>query len=152
MHGSIDWKSNVSTGIISKDATVERPVLIYPNSSKFQRSFEMPFFEMVSRLQSVLRKENTSLFIVGYGFGDEHINRIISESVRNNLNLEVFIVKPTFKEDNIKNYIEDVAKGSMNIHIIGNTFEQFSSGLPDVRIGGDFIESGKNQNNEEKSI
>lgn len=141
MHGSIDWRSDESdNGMIFKDANPSSPVLIYPNSSKFEKSFEMPFFEMVSRLQGVLRKENTTLFIVGYGFGDAHVNRIIEESVRNNPNLEIFIIKPTIEDENIKGYIEDIEKGSMNVHLLGNTFDQFSSGLPDVKIGDKFLE------------
>lgn len=153
IHGSVDWKSDKLTGEISKDRTTKEPVLIYPNSSKFEKSFEMPFFEMVSRLQNVLRKENTTLFIVGYGFGDEHINRIISESIKNNLNLEIFIIKPTLSGEKINEYIEDIEKGSKNIHLIGNTFEQFSSGLPDVRIGGLFLDEENNGNeHEDKSF
>ncbi len=153
IHGSVDWKSDKINSIISKDGTTDEPVLIYPNSSKFEKSFEMPFFEMVSRLQNVLRKENTTLFIIGYGFGDEHVNRIISESIKNNLNLEIFIIKPTLAGENINEYIEDVKKGSMNIHLISNTFEQFSSGLPDVKIGGLFSDDENNGNKyEEKSI
>lgn len=138
LHGSVDWKSE--DGNILKDSNTSDPVLVYPNSSKFERSFEMPFFEMVSRLQSVLRKENTTLFVVGYGFGDEHVNRIIEESIRNNLNLEVFIIKPTIDDENLKRYAEDIEKGSMNVHLVGDTFERFSSGLPDVKIGDQFPE------------
>lgn len=149
MHGSIDWESD-KNGIITKDENTTDPALVYPNSSKFEKSFEMPFFEMISRFQGILRKENTTLFIIGYGFGDGHINRIIEESIRNNLNLEVFIVKPTIEDGNIDEYIEAVEKGSMNVHLISNTFEQFSSGLPDVKIGN---RSLKDENKyEEKSI
>lgn len=150
LHGSIDWKSDKTTGIISKDSTTVEPVLVYPNSSKFEKSFEMPFFEMVSRLQTVLRKENTTLFIVGYGFGDRHINRIISESIKNNLNLEIFVIKPTLDNLKMNEYIEDINKGSMNIHLIGNTFEEFSSGLPDVQIGGLFSDDENNGSKYEK--
>lgn len=135
IHGSVDWTSDKTTNVILKDGKTTDPVLIYPNSSKFERSFEMPFFEMVSRLQGILRKENTTLFIVGYGFGDEHVNRIIEESIRNNLNLEVFIIKPTLSGKKITDYIESIKRGSMNIHLIGNTFEEFSTGLPEVKIG-----------------
>ncbi len=146
IHGSINWTSDKATNIILKDDKTIDPVLIYPNSSKFERSFEMPFFEMVSRLQGILRKENTTLFIIGYGFGDEHVNRIIEESIRNNLNLEVFIIKPTLTGKKITDHIESIKRGSMNIHLIGNTFEEFSTGLPEVRIG-DLLHGNLNDEN-----
>jgi len=146
MHGSVDWDS--SGGVIQKKKKPLSPALVYPNSSKFEKSFEMPFFEMVSRLQSILRKENTTLFVVGYGFGDEHINRIIEEAIRNNLNLEIFIVKPSLNDTNLRNYVEKIDKGSMNIHLLGNTFDEFSAGLPDVKIGEHLFE----ENKDEKSI
>tara|TARA_B100000745_G_scaffold300564_1_gene255312 strand:- start:346 stop:1596 length:1251 start_codon:yes stop_codon:yes gene_type:complete len=143
MHGSVDWDS--SGEVIQKNETPTKPTLIYPNSSKFERSFEMPFFEMVSRLQSVLRKENTTLFVVGYGFGDEHVNRIIGEALKNNLNLEIFIVKPNLQDISLHNYIEKIEKGSMNIHLIGNTFDELSTGVPDVKIGEHLLEEEKNE-------
>lgn len=143
MHGSVDWDSD--EGVIQRSENPTKPALVYPNSSKFEKSFEMPFFEMVSRLQDVLRKENTTLFIVGYGFGDEHVNRIIEEALRNNLNIEVFIVKPNLNDDNLRNYVEKVGKGSMNIHLIGNTFDELSTGLPDVKIGGSISEDIKDE-------
>ena len=135
IHGSVNWRFDHIKKEIKKDTEKGSPVLIYPNSSKFERSFEMPFFEMISRLQTVLRSENTTLFIVGYGFGDEHINRIIEESINNNLNLEVFIIKPTISGKKIDEYIEKVNKGSKSIHLISSSFEQFANGIPDAKIG-----------------
>lgn len=146
MHGSVDWDSSGET--IQKNGIPSNPALIYPNSSKFEKSFEMPFFEMVSRLQSILRKENTTLFVVGYGFGDEHVNRIIREAIKNNLNLEIFIVKPNLSDDRLLSYIEEITKGSKRIHLLGNTFDELSAGLPDVKIGESLFEESK----DEKSI
>ena len=144
IHGSVNWRFDPVKKEITKDTEKGSRVLIYPNSSKFERSFEMPFFEMISRLQTVLRSENTTLFIVGYGFGDEHINRIIEESINNNLNLEVFIIKPTIGGEKIEEYIEKVNKGSKNIHLISSSFEQFANGMPDAKIGQTILD----ENNE----
>lgn len=135
IHGSIDWSLDSENANIIKDSTTIDPLLIYPNSSKFEKSFEMPFFEMLSRLQTTLRKENTTLFVIGYGFGDQHINRIIMEAVKNNLNLEVFVVKRTLKGDDIDLFKQMIQKGSMNIHLVGSSFDRFASGLPDVSVG-----------------
>jgi len=140
IHGSVNWRFDSIKKEITKDNGKGNRVLIYPNSSKFERSFEMPFFEMISRLQAVLRSENTTLLIVGYSFGDEHINRIIEESINNNLNLEVFIIKPTLSGEKIDEYIERVNKGSKNIHLISSTFEQFANGMPDAKIGQTHLE------------
>ena len=85
IHGSVSWSKD-DKGFISKEkgpiSDPKKAVLIYPNSSKFERSYEMPFFELVSRFQNSLRKENTTLLIIGYSFNDDHINRILREAIK----------------------------------------------------------------------
>jgi len=137
IHGSVSWSKDVSSMISKEKEAVsasEKAVLIYPNSSKYERSYEMPFFELVNRFQNALRKENTTLLVMGYSFNDDHINRILRESVKSNANLEVFIVKPTIEFINplLIEFKEWIDGGLNDLHIIGLKFEDFVKQIPEV--------------------
>lgn len=137
VHGSVTWSKDAD-GIISKEkdpvTDSQKAVLIYPNSSKYERSYEMPFFELVSRFQNSLRKENTTLLIVGYSFNDDHINRILRESIKSNANLEVFVVKPNldFSNPSLKEFKEWIDKGLNDLHLFALKFEEFVKLIPEV--------------------
>ncbi len=137
IHGSVNWSKDIG-GIISKEKEPvkdsKNAVLIYPNSSKYERSYEMPFFELVSRFQSALRKENTTLFIVGYSFNDDHINRILRESIRSNANLEVYVIKPhiDFANPLLQEFKVWIDKGLNDLHLLALTFESFVKFIPEV--------------------
>lgn len=135
MHGSLDWEKVNDTVVRRQNFTTE-PLIIPPSAHKFEQSYEMPFFEMMSRFQQVLRKENTVLLIIGYSFGDGHINRVIIEALESNLNFEVIIVSPTItKESNnetVKKLHQKIDGGQTNITLIGDTFQRFTQAMPTI--------------------
>jgi hypothetical protein len=143
MHGSVSWK--LEGGEIKKlDKTeIKEPLLIYPNASKFEESYQMPFYEMISRFQISLRATNTTLMIIGYSFGDNHINRMIEEAVDSNLSLKVIVVDKVVEKEvdevdgkktkkNLKNRLMNYAKNSARIIFFGKSFEKFVELLPEV--------------------
>ena len=54
--------------------------MIYPKDSKYESSYEQPFFEMMARFQQSLRKENVMLVCIGFSFNDKHIVTVIQEA------------------------------------------------------------------------
>lgn len=58
LHGSVDWAAD-SSGDVRRDATVARPLIIYPRSSKFEISYQQPFLELIGRFQAALRRPET---------------------------------------------------------------------------------------------
>ena len=52
LHGSIDWEK--IDGKIYQKETTDQPCIIYPASEKYESSYEQPYFEMMSHLQSTL--------------------------------------------------------------------------------------------------
>jgi hypothetical protein len=96
LHGSIDW-INTGTDIRriglpfgSKDilnflhapgiddADV-RKIMIYPNAAKDRETTEYPYVELFRDFAAALCRPNSTLVTYGYGFGDDHINRIIRD-------------------------------------------------------------------------
>ncbi|HRH60781.1 MAG TPA: SIR2 family protein, partial [Chitinophagaceae bacterium] len=64
---------------------------------KVQRSAISPFRQMFSAFDRDCF-EADKLFIIGYSFGDEHINDIIRNSRKYNTHVEIILVNPVFDD------------------------------------------------------
>ncbi len=91
LHGSYHWKSHDGSdkmviGMDKEKQIQEEPLLNY-------------YFDC---FKEVLSKNDVKLFVIGYGFGDKHINKVIADSVQNN-NLKLYVLNPSnpkkFKDD-----------------------------------------------------
>ncbi|WP_312813215.1 SIR2 family protein [Sedimentibacter sp.] len=75
--GSTDIKSFLNApGLVDIDS---KKVMIYPNSSKDRETSEYPYVELFRDFAAALCRPNSTLVTYGYGFGDDHINRIIRD-------------------------------------------------------------------------
>lgn len=96
LHGSIDWVETDTNNIrkigmpfgaktltpFLEAANVSenyQKVMIYPNSSKDRETAEYPYVELFRDFAAALCRPNSTLVVYGYSFGDDHINRIISD-------------------------------------------------------------------------
>ncbi len=129
LHGSLDWEKDEEIGQIRKCNFInnENPVMIFPSSIKYETSYEQPFFEMMSRFQTELRTDNALLIIIGYSFGDKHINSMIFEALELNHSLQLMIVDPY-----IENFGEMIyrTKRSANILLLRSDFQEFALNYP----------------------
>lgn len=99
-----------------------KAMMIYPNSNKYESSYEQPYFEMMSRFQSELRKNGTTTLItVGFSFADKHIFTMINEALNQNPSLNLVIIEPFIKPDLNENFkkLFEQSKRSSQIVIIG---------------------------------
>lgn len=131
-HGSLNWISE--NGRIEQRENPENPLMIYPNSDKFESSYEQPYFEMMSRFQNSLREDNVLLITIGFSFGDKHIVTAIKEAVEQNPSFQLVIVSRSINETNknMEQFIE-AAKTYSNIHIIAEEFADFVKNYPDLK-------------------
>lgn len=96
LHGSIDWIQNGSEirrvglpfGAESIEPYLNAPglknsdalkLMIYPNSAKDRETAEYPYVELFRDFAAAICRPNSTLVTYGYGFGDEHINRVIHD-------------------------------------------------------------------------
>lgn len=91
LHGSLDWVHDARTrsiarrgipfGAGSKHSSVPTDpldsVMIYPNASKDVETTAYPYAELFRDMAAALCRPNSSVVIYGYGFGDDHVNRIL---------------------------------------------------------------------------
>lgn len=131
-HGSIDW-SNEDNQIIQKDEP-EKSLMIYPKDSKYESSYEQPYFEMMSRFQQNVRNENTLLICIGFSFNDKHIVTAIVEALEQNPGFQLMVVNKGI--DNWSksfNPIFEAAKIHNNIVLVDEVFEDFAKYYPDLK-------------------
>jgi hypothetical protein len=54
-------------------------VMVYPNPAKDLETSEYPYAELFRDFSASLCRPNSVLVCYGYGFGDDHINRVIGD-------------------------------------------------------------------------
>ena len=88
LHGSVTWVASTPTtdnpyGVLSKtfDPTATQPLLIYPTPAKIGETLGVPYSDLFRRFSTALVRPQSVLFVIGYGFGDDHVNAIIRQAL-----------------------------------------------------------------------
>ncbi len=135
LHGSLNWIKQNGRIMQCDDAT--DPLIIYPADEKYESSYEQPYFEMMSRFQQSLRKENTLLIVIGFGFQDKHINNVIFEAVEQNPGFQLLILNYNnsdgIETDNLSQFFHDLDKKEvkLGVNIVFDTFGGFTRVFPE---------------------
>ncbi|WP_395517072.1 SIR2 family protein [Pseudorhizobium flavum] len=66
---------------------------ILPTSQKFTKTLDMPYAHLFRLFHARLNQPQTFLLVLGYGFGDDHVTRII-ETALMNPSLVLLVVEP----------------------------------------------------------
>jgi len=131
-HGSVNWEKLANGKIVAKDIrkASQSPLIIYPNSNKYESGYDQPFFEMMSRFQQSVRQPNTMLLCVGFSFGDKHFKNVIQEAIKSNSGLNLLIVMPNFSErDQVKDLVELAGKQN-NVTFVNEDFQALAENYP----------------------
>lgn len=133
LHGSINWVE--VGGAVERTGPAERPVIVYPRSSKFEVSYQQPFLELMARFQSSLRRAGTGLIVAGSGFEDRHVTEPFMAAVRGNVGLNLVVVAPGL-EEKVTGIIGGLQKlieaGDRRIALFAGSFEDAVRTLPDL--------------------
>ncbi len=89
LHGSINWHSCEASWLnpfglyatLYGESTEDKDVLIYPSPLKYGQSLGLPYSEMFRRFGNAVAQPQSTLVVVGYGFGDEHVNAQIRQAL-----------------------------------------------------------------------
>ncbi|MEX2629964.1 MAG: SIR2 family protein [Tistlia sp.] len=174
LHGSIHWQvrddeilarhpdlsetehyQNMKTAekavLLSQMTATLPPVGILPTANKLSQTLAMPFSHLFRSLQIRLSVPQTFLLVLGYGFGDDHVTRII-ESALMNPSLVMLVVEPDPFSDTIRRVREYRELGKRAFVLAPSTaafaskpfqvatFDDFSrSVMPDVQWLDDFL-------------
>ncbi|MEZ4494258.1 MAG: SIR2 family protein [Dehalococcoidia bacterium] len=87
LHGSVDWfkdernifRTVMPFGYHDDAMNPAESVLVYPNAAKELESAAYPYSELFRDFASAICRPESALVTYGYGFGDEHVNRVIRD-------------------------------------------------------------------------
>lgn len=95
LHGSIDWKLRDDGQIVrhplafgdvgsfeslyGEETEAQQRLMIYPNASKAIETVMYPYSELFRDFSAAVCRPNSAVVTYGYGFGDSHINTILSD-------------------------------------------------------------------------
>ena len=130
-HGSVDWERK--EGTIRQSENVEKALMIYPKDSKYESSYDQPFFEMMSRFQQALRKENIMLVCIGFSFNDKHIVTAIKEALEQNPSFQLIVVNKGIDTSENFKWLVELSHKHSNIALVDELFADFSQHYPDLK-------------------
>jgi NAD-dependent SIR2 family protein deacetylase len=136
MHGSLNWK-NENGKITQADESsidIENRIMVFPQDSKYEHSYEQPYFEMMARFQQALRTENTLVITIGYSFVDKHISSVILESLKQNPSLNLISVNyPAIvsRDTNYQIELHQITEFQSRVTLLAETFQDFAKEYPE---------------------
>lgn len=91
LHGSLDWQwapeasgrgevQRTALPFGGTDAGIDDPgerLLVYPNAAKDTETLEYPYAELFRDFAGAVCRPNSVVATYGYGFGDDHVNRVL---------------------------------------------------------------------------
>lgn len=140
LHGSITWVGQEPDwdnpyGVVARadGPQDDHAVLIYPTPAKFGETLGMPYAELFRRFAAAVVRPQSTLFVLGYGFGDEHVNAIVRQALTVP-SFTLLIADPSPKSDFVQRLRE---QRDRRVWIFsGGTFGTFSGfvqhALPDL--------------------
>lgn len=86
LHGSVNWtEEDIGLFPIRESHTPLDPskdrVMIYPTPSKQSASFGSPYSDLFREFQRQVVQDQSVLVVMGYSFGDEHVNNTIFQGL-----------------------------------------------------------------------
>ena len=133
LHGSIDWRaerSQIRRYGIPFGPSVDTPylpsnpiesVMIYPNAAKDIETSQFPYAELFRDFASTICRPNSVLVTYGYGFGDDHINRVIRDMLTVPSS-HLVIISYDNPGERIKRFYNDIGHSAQITLLIGKHF------------------------------
>ena len=126
LHGSLDWRSDQAARRVVRVALPfggtpglrADELLIYPQASKDVETIYYPYGELFRDFSGALCRPHSALVTYGYGFGDDHINRIISDMLTIS-STHLLIISYDDKNDRIKTFASAHGRVGQVSYLIG---------------------------------
>jgi len=143
LHGSVDWiyahKNVRRIGLPFGVDTVEsylkahgiaenvfNQLMIYPNAAKDKETTAYPYVELFRDFSAALCRPNSSLVTYGYGFGDDHINRIIKDMLTIP-STHLVIISLDDPQSRIMNFYGSIGRPAQISLLVGKIFGSLES-------------------------
>lgn len=127
LHGSLDWwaiKNEIVRRFLPLGAENEisnedaKNLMVFPNAAKDIETAFYPYAEMVRDFSAAICRPNAALVTYGYGFGDDHINRILLDMLTLP-STHLVIISFDDADGRIPNFIKRCGRQSQITQLIG---------------------------------
>lgn len=112
LHGSLTWESQNDeyrelsaseawpklSDIISGEKHVDQSLMVFPRAAKYLQTVGFLSGELFRRFSDFLAKPQSCIVLIGYSFGDDHINRLLRSALLNPT-LQIVAFLPEFVGD-----------------------------------------------------
>lgn len=112
LHGSLSWREEAEQvyevqahlaeqqikKFLDDPAATELGLMVMPRAAKYMQTIGFVLGELFRRFSEFLSRPQTALVACGYGFGDEHINRLLRSALLNPT-LQLVVYFPGFTGD-----------------------------------------------------
>lgn len=138
LHGSVDWRqenglpgsprifrcalpfgealSGANAADISRDG-----LIIYPNAAKDIETLDYPYAELFRDFAAAVCQPNAVLVTYGYGFGDDHVNRILRDMLTIP-STHLVIISYDGASGRIARFCEEAGRSEQITLLMGNHF------------------------------
>lgn len=91
LHGSLNFVKDIDDKIYidNNKGTSSENLLIYPSMDKYLSSRKAPYISYLDRFRKYLIDKEKIVFVLGYSFGDDHINEVIVNGLNSNHRLSL---------------------------------------------------------------
>jgi hypothetical protein len=134
LHGSIDWHfDDKQRAIVKKGIPFGAPithsdlptactdtVIIYPNPAKDVETTEYPYAELFRDYAASLCRPNSAVVTYGYGFGDDHVNRVLIDMLT--IPSTHLVVIAFSLEERLKTFLARIGRPSQISILLGSHF------------------------------
>lgn len=159
LHGSLSWQEEAGQifelaaplawreiqDFLSNADLTEISLMVLPRAAKYLQTVGFLLGELLRRFSEFLSRPQTCLLICGYGFGDEHINRLLRSALLNPT-LQLVIYFPPFDGDFKASTLPPALRKLLSLNnprvtIVGGNAEayldKFAAHLPDPLLYDD---------------
>lgn len=127
LHGSIDWVHKVDRivrqplrfgGEPLQTTSLVDSLMVFPNAAKDIETAFFPYAELFRDMSAAVCRPNSTIVTYGYGYGDDHVNRVIRDmlSVAATHLVIISFDDPTGR---IREFIQNLARPAQVTYLIG---------------------------------
>ena len=126
IHGSVNWiveegkvkefQPKFKDGKVIIDDTA--PVLIYPTSHKLYQTYSTPYSELMRHMLDEMETGKNVVIVLGYKYGDDHINEILFKALENPNNIFYFFLYTPDEQGAFIDQLKQLADNMPNINIL----------------------------------
>lgn len=134
LHGSLDWRYEsgrlwrcalpfgADGGHPAIPTSPRDSVMIYPNAAKDVETAAYPYADLFRDFSAALCRPNSVLVTYGYGFGDDHVNRVIADMLTIPSTHLVIIAWGDRPHHRIRHFVERIGHLSQMTLLLGRHF------------------------------